>query len=245
MKVPRPLFDLAERKLQERLAGTVWEPGRLQVFPGLLSSDRVVQSMQRTVFGSLPISANVWQLTATRLAPLPVWQLQAYTAWAVGRGASCDQLGPTPLTTSHRTALFAGLAGQRYPGNSRKGLDHLLPPGVGKEEHIKQAVGLPSPFRLREWPEQDVDFVLHAIATWQQALIGYSEQCRQVFRQVCTALLPLDDELRKIQGAQCSESGRWEKACRFGVFDCDPAMARLAATFADVAGLSYCRGTGA
>ena len=199
MKVPRPLFDLAERKLQERLAGTVWEPGRLQVFPGLLSSDQVVQSMQRTVFGSLPISANVWQLTATRLAPLPVWQLQASTAWAVGRGASCDQLGPTPLTTSHRTALFAGLTGQRYPGNSRKGLDDLLPPGVGKEEHIKQAVGLPSPFRLREWPEQDVDFVLHAIATWQQALIGYSEQCRQVFRQVCTALLPLDDELRKFR----------------------------------------------
>ena len=59
MKVPRPLFDLAERKLQERLAGTVWDPGRLQVFPGLLSSDQVVQSMQRTVFGSLPISANV------------------------------------------------------------------------------------------------------------------------------------------------------------------------------------------
>ncbi|CAL1129060.1 unnamed protein product [Cladocopium goreaui] len=172
MQVPRPLFDLAERKMQERLAGTVWEPGRLQVFPGLLSSDQVVQSMQRTVFGSLPISANVWQLTATRLAPLPVWQLQAYTAWAVGRG----------------------LTGQRYPGNSRKGLDHLR-----KEEHIKQAVGLPSPFRLREWPEQDVDFVLHAIATWQQALIGYSEQCRQVFRQVCTALLPLDDELRKFR----------------------------------------------
>eukprot|EP00435_Cladocopium_sp_Y103_P048679 s223_g14.t1 len=194
-KVPRPLFDVDETALQERLAGTVWAPGRLQTFPGLLDSHQVLQITRTQIFPSVALAPDVWTLVQARLAPLPLWRLQAFTAWAVGRGLAADQLGPTPVTVRHRTGLFAGLSGQRHPGNSKKGLDHLLPPGLGREEHVRRALLLPSPFQLREWPELDVDFVLHAIATWQQSLVGYSEQCRRVFRQACVALQPLDDAL--------------------------------------------------
>ena len=194
-KIPCPLADVDETLLKDRVLGTIWEPGRLQAFPGLLSSNQVVDRMRRTIFHSLPIPVSIWAIVESRLSHPLLWRRQAFTAWTIGKGGSTDQLGPTPLTTAHRTALFAGFSGQRYPANSRKGLDHLLRPGMGKDEHIKQATGLPSPFQLRAWPEPDVDFVLHAIATWQQALGPYAAQCRQVFRQVCEALQPLEEEL--------------------------------------------------
>ena len=39
---------------------------------------------------------------------------------------------------------------------ARKGLDHLLPPGLGPEGHLEQAVGLPSPFQV-EPPADEED----------------------------------------------------------------------------------------
>ena len=71
-----------------------------------------------------------------------------------------------------RTAIYAGLTGQRYASNSAKGLDHLFQPGLGKEAHIAAALKLPSPFDPRPWPgpEPDVEFVVQAVATWQQVL---------------------------------------------------------------------------
>ena len=48
---------------------------------------------------------------------------------------------------------------------------------------MEAASQLPSPFGLRHWPDQDVDFVLHALAVWQQHL-AYSVQCRRVLCQV-------------------------------------------------------------
>eukprot|EP00435_Cladocopium_sp_Y103_P041263 s83_g11.t1 len=136
-----------------------------------------------TIFAELRVADSIWDEVSCKLRPLTLTKLQAFPAWAQGRGIGVDQLGPTPIR-QHRTALFAGLTGERCPGNASKGLaDHLLPPGLGKERHLEAACTLPSPFRVRPWPEPDVDFVLHALAVWQHHLAGYSAQCRRVFAQ--------------------------------------------------------------
>jgi len=194
-KIPRTPLDLEEAALKDRLVGTVWEPGRLAASPGLLSSDQVVEGMRSAIFSEFTVGHAVWHSVRQKLKPLAIWQLQAFSAWALGRGIVLDSLGPTPITRQHRAELFAGLTGQRYPGNSRKGLDHLLPPGLGKEQHMEAAGRLPSPFRLREWPDPDVDFVLHAVAVWRQHLASYSAQCRRVLTQVSKALQPLETAL--------------------------------------------------
>ena len=43
----------------------------------------------------------------------------------------------------------------------------MLPPGLGKDNHMALAGDLPSPFAFRPWPELDVAFVSDAIATWR------------------------------------------------------------------------------
>ena len=58
--IPCPLADVDETLLKDRVLGTIWEPGRLQAFLGLLSSNQVVDRMRRTIFHSLPIPVSIW-----------------------------------------------------------------------------------------------------------------------------------------------------------------------------------------
>ena len=163
-KIPDPLPSDDEVSLQFRMAGTVWEPGRLQNFPGILGADELIAEMQ-LMFPDCPVQDCVWRQTAQRLSACQLCELQAYYAWCKMRGLETQILPPIPLLRQDRTRVFAGLSGQRYPGNSSQGLDHLLPPGLGKELHMEASSQLPSPFRHVKWPELDVAFVIHSDLT--------------------------------------------------------------------------------
>ena len=104
-------------------------------------------------------------------------------------------LPPSHLTRRDRTQVFASLSGQRYPGNSSKGLDHLLPPGLGKEGHLEASAQLQSPFRHQKWPEPDVAFVIHSLWVWRAFLPTKAAKLRHILRTVARALLPLEEAL--------------------------------------------------
>lgn len=193
-KMPRPILDPVERALCGRLQGTIWEPGRLATYPGLSTMDHILRDMQQQLQEfALPDSA--WRSAAGDLQLVNGCMLQAFTAWSLGHGSDCSLLGPTVVSATHRAEIYAGLTGQRYPGNSSRGLDFLLPPGLGKAQHIQASAVLPSRFRPRPWPEPDLDFVLHAISVWQEKLPVYADQCRRQLDLVAAALRPLEEAL--------------------------------------------------
>ncbi len=190
-KVPTPIFDVEEHSLKERLAGTVWEPARLDTFPGLLDPDQLVVEMA-TQLSKFQVPPVLWNHLRQRLQACDIRQLQAYTAWCRMNGLEWQVLGPQPIQGRDRAKLFAGLTGQRYAGDTNQGLDHLLPPGLGPEAHVAAARLLPSPFQAKPWPEQDVTFVLKCICVWRQHLPGYANVMRRRLRAVATALGPLE-----------------------------------------------------
>ena len=128
--IPQPL-DFEETSLAERLSHTVWSPGRLANMPGLLTYADVCKELRAT-FPFLEETNPVWGTTAQRLMACELSALQAYPMWRRLRQEPWTLLGPTPVWGRERTAIYAGLTGQRYASNSTKGLDHLLPPGLGK-----------------------------------------------------------------------------------------------------------------
>ena len=139
--VPRAPSD----KLHQRLIGTVWEPYRLQTFPGLLGADAVVahiQSQLRDCF----VPHDIWSTCVHRLSMCDLPLMQAFPAWQRLRGAEWRSLPPAVLGRKARARLYAGNTGQRWSSEEAKGLDHLLPPGLGPAEHVRQALELPSPF---------------------------------------------------------------------------------------------------
>ena len=90
------------------------------------------------------------------------------------------------------TGQLCRLGGQRYASDSQRGLDHALPPGLGKEEHMVRSADLPNPFSPRLWPEKDVQFVVDMIVTWQEAFPRFVEKCHQIFKSVLIAVQPLE-----------------------------------------------------
>ena len=108
-------------------------------------------------------------------------------------------LGPVPIWGRMRTAIFAGLTGQRYPSSSAKGLDHLLVVGLGKDEDVVQAMQLPSPFHPQDWPEPDVSFVVQALGVWQQFLPVYSQRLRRTLKAVEKAVQILNPCLAAVR----------------------------------------------
>ena len=209
-------------ELKARIQGTIWEPDRLDKFPGLLSGQQVVLEMQHC-FHDLDVPAELWLDVSRRLEHCQLPRLQAYTAWRRLCGEPWQSLGPTSILARDRTRIFAGLSGQRYASSSSKGLDHLLPPGLGPERHMAAALQQPSPFRPQKWPEPDVEFVVNTLAIWQDHLPGLASRLRDILRSVTTAISPLELYLQRFR---CSSAKHVATEKRPAFVSCLTALLR-------------------
>ena len=208
-KLPAPLCDPSEVGLLSRCSHTVWEPGRLDAFHGLLGAGEITHQMQ-FMFPGCDVPVSVWKHTRERLEHCDLPALQAYYAWCQLRQLGPESLGPQPLLRADRAKLYSGLGGQRHPADSARGLDHLLPPGLGKSEHLRRALHLPSPFLVKSWPEADVGFVLDMICVWRECLPGFASRQRHILATVATALSVLEDHLasRRVPSARAVASSK-------------------------------------
>ena len=195
-KLPPQLSCWEELALRERLSGTVWEPGRMAAFPGLLSASKILQ-MTRLALQDCPVDDTVWQTCEHRLSHCDLPSLQCFSAWCRLRNLPWEELGPDLVRRRDRTAVYAGLSGQRYAAQSSRGLALLLPPGLGKEKHIEASRVLPTPFAPHDWPELDISFVLDSIRVWRGALPRWTQQLRRIVRLVAQAVQPLEDALAR------------------------------------------------
>ena len=193
-KLPPSLSPVDEVALQQRLLHTAWEPGRLDHFPGLLTSADIARTIPE-LFPECVLAPDTIFDLQRRLSHCDLPALQGYYVWRRLRGLSVDELGPQHLTRRDRATIYCGLTGQRHAADSSKGLDHLLPPGLGKTGHIAASESLSSPFVAQDWPEQDVTFVLDAVCTWRTSLPAYAAKLRHILKTVATATAPLEQAL--------------------------------------------------
>jgi len=146
-KIQQPLVDVEEGALKARLLHTVWEPGRLDHFPGLTNHQQLTEAIP-TVFPECVFTPQLMNDIQRRLSHCNLRALQSYVAWCRLRGMVTDDLGPQPLGRQERARIYSGPSGQRHPTDSTRGLDHLLPPGLGKTGHKAASAALPSPSGL-------------------------------------------------------------------------------------------------
>ena len=97
---------------------------------GRLSSSDVVSSMQRQLPLSL-ISEEVWRWTPEAMSHVPVERFQLFWAYQKSRGKDSDVLPPEWHAQQRRAHMFEATGRQRAAGDSKMGLDHILPPVGG------------------------------------------------------------------------------------------------------------------
>ena len=164
--------DRYEQELSRRVRGTVFDDYALRSTPGLLSSDQCVDQMA-LIFEELNAEEKMtarlpWRTIRQRLRgqEAGVLALQRYWAHEVWRGRDDGPMGPRPRTAQERAQAWAYLGMQRAAGNSHRGLDHLLKPGLGREEHMRSATLLPSPFKPGTITDPDLQFAAYTMAVW-------------------------------------------------------------------------------
>jgi len=186
----RWMYSPEEGALRERIAGTVFQPGLFLKFPGMFSKHELMKDIRRQV-SAAEVPESVWAKATEALCENHVKSLQLYWVDTQLRGRVCSPQGPEWRAQTAGGGLPASLGSQRFPGNSKRGLDHLLRPGLGKDEHVRQAEGLPSPFRPGQVVDDDTDFATRALALMGPHLQQWRKAQRKAFDHVCGALQPV------------------------------------------------------
>ena len=133
--------------------------------PGKLTSGDIMGSMQRQLpFSFIP--EEVWRRTAEAMKLVPVECFQTFWAFQTLRGKDSDVLPPEWHAQRQRARLFAATGRQRAAGDSKMGLDHILPPGLGPSDHFAEAIRLRSPFQPGGTADDDLVFAAMGIAVW-------------------------------------------------------------------------------
>ena len=172
---------------------------------------------------ALSIRSSVWQECRQTLSHCDIVLPQAFSCFQRSRGRDWSHCPPRPLLARDRTQIFASNSGQRYSSEESRGLDFLLPPGLGKSGHVIASSELSSPFSAKRWPDDDVFFVAYTVAVWQDGLPLLAARQRHCLKCISRALTPLRQWLC---GARCDSAQRVAASKDVAFLACMTALLR-------------------
>ena len=97
--------------------------------------------------------------------------------------------------------MAAALGQQRSPGNSRLGVDHMLPPGLGAKEHARRSSSLRSPFAAVLALDDDLEYAVLALYVFGDRVADYCERQHRRLLAASRAMDPLRPWLSAPKGA--------------------------------------------
>ena len=192
-----------EERLTQRVLGTVFDDRTLRSTPGLLSPDQCVDQMI-LLFAEMDFKDKKFKLpwrevrSSMKLQEAAVMALQRFWAHEVRRGQCDGAMGPRPLTAQDRAQAWAYMGMQRAAGHSKRGLDHLLQPGLGREKHMDQALALPSPYKPGATADPDLRFAAITMAVWGPYITPWRKQQENMLLCLTEAVRPLTNALRRL-----------------------------------------------
>ena len=192
-------FGADEQELKNRLQGTVFHPAALS-FPGLITPAQLARDIGHQ-FSPMQVPDEVFSQWHSDELSESVKRLQTFWIWTQQRGLHPLDQGPEWKAQRMRAQMQASLGTQRYAANAKHGLDHIIEPGLGKEEHMRRALKLRSPFSVHHCCDSDLSFTAVAVAAMGPHLSAWIDTQLQAIRQLKRALLPLENFLRSAMGS--------------------------------------------
>ena len=187
------LPDAQEEAVRRRICHTAFDPQVVKAFPGVLTPAAIRASMQAQL-PMLPPAHRAWRC-------IDEWDedhtrmLQSFWIFSRMQGHDDLECGPEWAMQRRRAQVIARLGAQRAAGDSKHGLDHLLSPGLGKEEHIKQAQNQGNPFGQDMPLDADLRYAIEAMVRWGVHLSRWRDVQRHALLACLTAMQPLHQAL--------------------------------------------------
>ncbi|OLP77008.1 hypothetical protein AK812_SmicGene42982 [Symbiodinium microadriaticum] len=177
-RVPKPMQCVSEQHLLAHIPGSPFDVYALQGLPGMMSAEDLVYQVKQ-IFHAFPGSDLApWDKVPRRLQGCDLHLLFSYRAFTIHRGLDDFSEGPSWEGQKNRALLQAALGVQRAPGDSNRGLDHLLP----------------SPFALDLPVDTDLDFARTAsTALAREDQVSHHSTRRPLALAVFTVLLKWPD----------------------------------------------------
>ena len=136
--------------LRERTHGTLLGPSMVRDRVGIKAATDVLADMQEqlsSVDGSLP-----WTRVRRLLCSVPLDELQIFWTLVVDQGRDGYVLEPGWAAQYRSPASWAAKGCEKTPGGTSRGMAHVIRPGLGPEEHMRQALQWPSSFGEMDLP---------------------------------------------------------------------------------------------
>ena len=193
-----------ELQLRRRVRGTVFDQHVLSTVPGILHPVDFVDGLQE-IFKDVHAEGAQrhripWIEVAKRLSRVrdQLFSMQVYWAYRRQHGWIGVALGPTWSTQRQMAGSCAAMGLQRASAASKRGLDHLLPAGLGPAVHIQRAQHLDSPFAADVGADEDVLFAAFAVAVWGPRIGAWRHSQSESLLAVEQAVAPLAEALRSM-----------------------------------------------
>ena len=193
--VPRAAYVGLELRLRSAAQGTVFQPGIVQSFPGVLCARDLCQQV------SANFALEGFQLPA--LAPMTgdddraISALQVYWVDAVLRGLPSEAQGPQYASQRQKYSASAALGLQRGGPLSREATPPLLAKGLGKDLHMLLSSTLPSPFDADSILDDDVIFAIRAMCILGPCIRAWRRRQVRAMKRLAHLMQPWDSYLKK------------------------------------------------
>ena len=180
----------SERRLLRLVPGSVFDDAYLRRSPFLQPNLVIVKDFFELFPGvSFPLDLQIG--FAKALDKFDLAPLQAFWVYLKENGHTGTDAPPEWRAQRQRGLAAAAVGTQRAAGDSSAGVDHLLPPGLGRDEHLRQARGLLSPFRACLPLDLDLQFAIEALAVFGPRVSAWRGPRQRLLRRLLPALRPL------------------------------------------------------
>ncbi|CAE7513615.1 DNMT3B [Symbiodinium sp. CCMP2592] len=186
--IPTVRYCAMEERLRHQCQGTVWQPGLVDSFPGLLSASDV--SLRLTeLFADVDVELPAMPITPDVERALK--RLQVYTVDRILRDLPISEMGPEWAQQKAAGESAAALGIQKGAKLHRHAIAALIPESIGKNTHAVLSTSLQSPFQTSSVLDDDARFSV-------RAMVALGPFIRTWRRKQLRALLCLDKALDKL-----------------------------------------------
>ncbi|CAE7488397.1 unnamed protein product [Symbiodinium sp. CCMP2592] len=184
----------AERHVRTAAAGTVWQPGVVESFPGVLIWGDLAPLLQASL---RPAGVELPPLTASADVNRALARLQIYWVDTQLRNLGAGSQGPEWLQQRSVGNSKRSLGSQAGGPNSKGAVAPFLPPGLGKDCHMQFSVCLPNPFDTQALLDDDAMFACRAMAALGPCIRSWRQIQARALRLISRFLQPWEHLLQR------------------------------------------------